>query len=72
MPMTTRRARAPQTAPLSLREAPTPELGQQQMDASSEPKQISICDAGHELTAEARSDRANWLAKEFGLGGWRP
>ena len=42
------------------------------MDASSEPKQISFYDAGHELTAEARSDRANWLAKQFGLGGWRP
>ena len=32
----------------------------------------SFYNAGNELTAEARADRASRLAKEFGLGGWPP
>jgi len=50
-------------------DAPTPEQGQEQMDAAIEPKQISFYDAGHELNAEARGDRGKWLAGQFGLDG---
>jgi dienelactone hydrolase len=33
----------------------------------AEPKQISFYDAGHALNAEARRDRADWLAKRLAL-----
>ena len=50
-------------------DAPSPEQGQEQMDAASDPKQIHFYDAGHELNDEARADRANWLAERFELEG---
>jgi dienelactone hydrolase len=49
--------------------APTPEQGQEQFDVASEPKRIDLYDAGHELNAEARAARADWLAERFELGG---
>jgi dienelactone hydrolase len=50
-------------------DAPSPEQGQEQMDVASEPKKIQTYDAGHDLNAEAKADRANWLAERFGLEG---
>ena len=44
-------------------DAPSPEQGQEQMDVASEPKQLHFYDAGHELNAEAKADRAAWLAE---------
>ena len=37
------------------------------MDAASEPKEMHLYDAGHELNDEAKADRANWLAQRFEL-----
>ena len=47
--------------------APSPEQGQEMMDAASEPKEMHLYDAGHELNDEAKADRANWLAQRFEL-----
>ena len=47
--------------------APSPEQGQEMMDAASEPKEMHLYDAGHELNDEAKADRANWLARRFEL-----
>lgn len=49
--------------------APSPEQGQEQADVASEPKEIHFYDAGHELNAGAKADRANWLAERFELEG---
>jgi dienelactone hydrolase len=48
--------------------APTPEQGQEQFDVASEPKRIDVYAAGHDLNADARADRAAWLAERFELG----
>jgi dienelactone hydrolase len=48
--------------------APTPEQGQEQFDVASEPKRIDFYAAGHDLNADARADRAAWLAERFELG----
>lgn len=48
-------------------DAPSPEQGQEQMDAASEPKAIDFYDAGHELNADAKAERASWLAERFEL-----
>lgn len=47
--------------------APSPEQGREMMDAASEPKEMHLYDAGHELNDEAKADRANWLAQRFEL-----
>ena len=47
--------------------APSPEQGQEMMDVASEPKEMHLYDAGHELNDEAKADRANWLAQRFEL-----
>lgn len=49
--------------------APSPEQGQEMMDVASEPKELHLYDAGHELNDEAKADRANWLAARFELEG---
>ena len=49
--------------------APSPEQGQEMMDVASEPKELHLYDAGHELNDEAKADRANWLAERFELEG---
>lgn len=49
--------------------APRPEQGQEQFDVASEPKRIDFYAAGHDLNADARADRAAWLAQRFELGG---
>ena len=47
--------------------APSPEQGQEMMDVASEPKEMHLYDAGHELNDDAKADRANWLAQRFEL-----
>jgi hypothetical protein len=37
------------------------------MDAASAPKAIDFYDAGLELNAHAKADRASWLAERFEL-----
>jgi dienelactone hydrolase len=47
--------------------APSPEQGREMMDVASEPKEMHLYDAGHELNDVAKADRANWLAQRFEL-----
>jgi dienelactone hydrolase len=49
--------------------APSPDQGEQQLDAASQPKQADFYDTGHDLDAEARADRADWLAQRLGANG---
>jgi hypothetical protein len=44
-----------------------PEQSREAADSASKPKQAKAYDAEHELNAQARADRENWLAQRLGV-----
>jgi dienelactone hydrolase len=48
-------------------EEPSPAEQRELAASASDPKDVRYYDAGHDLTAEARGEREDWLAARFGL-----
>jgi predicted esterase len=47
---------------------PSPADGQEVLATPSAPKKARWYDGGHELNAQARTERENWLAQRLGVG----